>query len=337
MIGGINMTRGYYVILNKKNKVEKVAYLSSDAYLSYYGLLILRSINDCKVNTFMSNLIDKNIEYGCEDDLDGFQLNWIKPNKESRQCEDWNYSEYGYIFNGDNLKVYCFGKLLLTVDCNTQEEIDKYLYIFENEDDIYSAISYDEYKLDNVIPFEKVIKQAVKMNLDELKLMVFKSRGEERFYLSDSHCIASGYRADREVYQKRLTSSCGNESLKFIVEHDMIGYTDYGWKVLIQTPVVRVPITISRKKFNSEKALMNALRDFIRPRKNKLMQLAFVINKFEEAKRNDMMKTFISELDGLWSNANWFVGDGRSLTKEWFRREAENILYIQKPKLVKAE
>ena len=82
---------------------------------------------------------------------------------------------------------------------------------------------------------------------------------------------------------------------------------------------------------------MNALRDFIRPRKNKLMQLAFVINKFEEAKRNDMMKTFISELDGLWSNANWFVGDGRSLTKEWFRREAENILYIQKPKLVKAE
>ena len=218
---------------------------------------------------------------------------------------------------------------------NTLILFSKCIYLFKNENQIYNIISYDSNKLDNVKSFEKVIKEAAKMTEDNLKELV---KGDsERFYLSDDHCIANGYRPDREMYKKILTSSCRDEELTFIVEHEVIGGTDFGWNVLIQTPVIRVPVTISLKKFRSEKALMNALRDFVKPRKNKLMRLAYVMEKFKYAEANDMLEQFISEVDNMWDEENWFQGNMKYLTEDWFKQEAENILYAQKQREAKAE
>lgn len=329
------MTRGY-VCITKGSKVLNVAYLDSDAYLSWYGLQILTAIDTEDIKEWVEKQRQEQISMYGTDDCKGFALNWIKPDKESRQYDDWGYSEYGYIYDAskNKLKVYHFGKLLLTIDCDNSDEVSKCIYLFKNEDQIYDIISYDNNKLDNVKSFEKVVKEAAKMSEDELKEIV--KDDSEMFYLSDYHCIANGHRPDREMYKKILTSSCRDEKLTFIVEHDIIGYTDYGWNVLIQTPVVRVPITISSKKFHSEKALMDALREFVKPRKNNLMRLAYVMEKFEYAKANDMLEVFILELDALWNDANWFVGNMK-FTTDWFKQEAENILYAQKQREAKAE
>ena len=321
------MTRGYVCITKGKNEIVNVAYLSSDAYLSWYGLQILKAIENATVNhginAWVENQRNENIACnGNDNDCKNFALNWIKPDKISRSYDDWSYAEYGYIYDARSysLKVYYRGKLLLTIDCKSHDEINKYIYLFANEDQIYKAISYDKDKLEDIKPFDKVVKEAAKMTEDELKDLV-KNRSEQ-LYLTDTHCIAPGHRPDREVYQKVLSTSSGEESLKFIVEHNVTGYTDYGWIVLIQTPVVRVPVTISSKKFRSEKALMNALRDFVKPRKNKLIRLALVMERFEQAKKNNMLEAFASECDGLWEEANWFVGNMRYLTKDWFKTEA---------------
>ena len=44
------MTRGYVCITKGKNEIVNVAYLSSDAYLSWYGLQILKAIENATVN-----------------------------------------------------------------------------------------------------------------------------------------------------------------------------------------------------------------------------------------------------------------------------------------------
>ena len=81
---------------------------------------------------------------------------------------------------------------------------------------------------------------------------------------------------------------------------------------------------------------MNALREFVKPRKNKLMRLAYVMDKFEYAEANDMLEVFILELDALWNDANWFVGNMK-FTTDWFKQEAKSILYAQKQREAKAE
>ena len=330
------MTRGY-VCITKGPKILNVAYLNSDAYLSYYGLQILTAINTKGIKEWVENLRQEQISMYGTDDCKGFALNWIKPDKISKSYDNWSYAEYGYIYDAskNNLKVYHFGKLLLTIDCDNSDEVSKCIYLFKNENQIYNIISYDKDKLDDVKSFEKVIKEAVKMTENELKEIV--KDDSERFYLSDYHCLANGHRPDREMYQKVLTSSCRNEELTFIIEHDVIGYTDFGWDVLIQTPVIRIPVTIGCKKFCSEKALMNALREFVKSRKNKLLRLAYVMEKFKYAEANDMLELFISEVDNMWDESQWFVGNMKYLTTDWFKKEAKNILYVQKRRETKAE
>ena len=326
------MTRGY-VCITKGSKVLNVAYLNSDAYLSWYGLQILAAIDTENIKEW----VEEQISMYSTNDCKGFALNWIRPDKISKSYDDWSYAEYGYIYDTskNNLKVYHHGKLLLTIDCDNSDEVSKCIYLFKKENQIYNIISYDKDKLDNVKSFEKVIKEASKMTEDNLKELV---KGDsERFYLSDDHCIANGHRPDREMYKKILTSSCRDEELTFIIEHEVIGDTDLGWNVIIQTPVIRIPITISSKKFRSEKALMNALRDFVKPRKNKLMRLAYVMEKFKYAEANDILEDFISELDDMWNEENWFVGNMKYLTTDWFKREAENILYVQRQQEAKTE
>ena len=46
---------------------------------------------------------------------------------------------------------------------------------------------------------------------------------------------------------------------------------------------------------------------------------------------------FISEVDNMWNESQWFVGNMKYLTEDWFKKEAKNILYAQKQREAKAE
>ena len=103
------MTRGYVCITEGKN-VSKVAYLNSDAYLSWYGKKILDAAHDNKINEWIDAQHRDNIaSYGKNDDpCEGFQLNWIKPDAQSKNEKDWSYAGYGYIVKPHTTKVACF-------------------------------------------------------------------------------------------------------------------------------------------------------------------------------------------------------------------------------------
>ncbi len=328
------MTRGYVCIITGK-KVVNVAYLNSDAYLSWYGLQILKAIDkatvDKGINAWVENQRNENIAcYGNDDDCKNFALNWIKPDKVSRAIADWTYVEYGYIYDASNynLKVYHRGKLIVTIDTDNLDEINKYLYLFEKEDEIYKAISYDEDMLADVVNFDKVIKIAAKKDLSELKGLVSKDETTEKIYLSNYHCIATGHRTGHEVYQKEVEWLFGSNSerLNFIVEHDTTEYSDYGWRVLIQTPFVRIPIRVNGKnRFSSEKNLMKSLRNFVKDNSTKLFRLAYLMNYYERRKIELDIPDFISMLEPFWEEGHWFVSDGY-LTKEWFKREASRYV-----------
>ncbi|MBE6021900.1 MAG: hypothetical protein E7231_01550 [Cellulosilyticum sp.] len=325
------MTRGYVCITKGKNEIVNVAYLSSDAYLSWYGLQILKAIENATVNhginAWVENQRNKNIACnGNDNDCKNFALNWIKPDRMSRSIDDWTYAEYGYIYDSSNyyLKVYHYGKLLLTVDTDNLEEINKYLYLFEKETEIYRAISYDEDLLDDVIDFSKAIKIAAKEDLSALKQHVADYERLERIYLDDTHCIAPGHRNDRQVYQKRLSSTSSDNTLKFIIEHDCSEYYNNGWQVLIQTPFVRIPIAIAGKsRFSSEKALMKNLRLFVKENANKLFRLACIMDMYiaQYKDNGDIKGLFLDKLDTAWDEQPWFVYQGY-MTKDWFKREA---------------
>lgn len=293
------MTRGYVCIVNGKN-VEKVAYLSGSAYLSWYGIRILDSVRRNGLSNYIDNERKDNIAaYGNKDDpCKGFALNWIKPDKESKAYSDWNYAEYGYIYNQrtEALSVYNRGERLFAIK---PEDRDRFAFIFENSSALESVLSYDADKL--TYNWKRQIKKCADMPLEELQKLVKKAE-EERIELDDMHCMASGFAPGREKYEKHLTSSTKDICLTFLAEHDHL-ITDHGWEVLLQTPYCR--FRFLNKTFRSEKAAMKALREEIKANSEGLFRLAEIFGEYEEAKNNGTLKDFAETLDAEWKMQPW--------------------------------
>jgi len=311
------MTRGYVCLVNGKG-VEKVAYLSSDAYLSGYGIRILDAVRRNGLSDYIDNKRKDNIaSYGKKDDpCNNFALNWIKPDKESRAYSDWGYAEYGYIYNQKTgtLSVYNRGEKLFVIK---PEDRDRFAYIFENDNALESVLSYDADKL--TYNWKNQRKKCADMSLEELQELVKKSK-EDRIELDDYHCMASGFTPRREIYEKCLTSSTRNIRLTFLAEHEHI-ITDYGWKVLLQTPYCR--FRFLNKTFRSEKAAMRALREKIKANSEGLFRLAEIFGEYEEAKNNGTIKDFAEKLDAEWEIQPWIYRT--YVTPEYIKRHIEGL------------
>ena len=205
------------------------------------------------------------------------------------------------------LKVYYYGKLLLTVK---PEEREKYLYIFEKEDKIYNALSYDAEKMDNVLSFVDTMKAAAKLSLDELKDIAKKAE-EERYYLSDTHCIAAGHYVGHETYQKEFSSSDSSKtSLYFIVQHNE---WSRDWQVLLQTPFARLRVCINLRTrkggYSSEKTAVRAIKERIKTvGPEKMLRLAEIFNEFTKATDSaSESAAFAAKLGEEWIKSPWWV------------------------------
>ena len=154
---------------------------------------------------------------------------------------------------------------------------------------------------------DKAMKAASKLSLSELKVLVEKGE-KSAFILTDYHCIAAGNRPGHEVYRKMLYSSKNYNGLEFIVEHDRlgVGYTDYGWEVILQCPYIRCRAISGPHKygnFRSEKAAVNAARDLVK--------------KIEQRKCSALRKSFYAYTVARDSTLETFSAFLDSLNDEW--------------------
>ena len=217
------MTRGYVCVVEGR-KVAKYAYLNSDAYLSGYGLEILQSVTNGTLDEWLENQIQNNhMMYGDKEPDPRFSLNWIRKSKETKEWRDSDYCEYGYIYIPKTgvLKVYNYGKLLCVI---TPECRDKYLYYFDREVKLLSAICYDDSKL--ALDFERekpFIKSIAQMSLHELeKYDELSDNMQDLPLLSDIHLLDVWHRADRPAYLKRLSTIAEQSTteLDFVVSKE---------------------------------------------------------------------------------------------------------------------
>ena len=304
------MTRGYACIINDK-EIKRVAYLPSDAYLSGYGLEILKKIIAGKLDEWFTTQIKYNQEVyiGTEPDPK-FQLNWIKKDKESRSYDDWNYSEYGYIFDEKTgvLKVYHRGDILYTVKL---DEYEKYAYFFENDGAVEDALTYDPEKLSFGDCYSSAVRKKIAgMSIEELKVVVKKAKTMPMPVLDDYHCVAAGHSFDRPVYIKRFRSN--GKELEFIAERSRWSKK---WLVLIQTPFIRVPIL---EDFGSETGAVKAIRKLILDRGYKkferLAEIFEMVPELREMKPAEAKEKLKKE----HKKQTWF-GYG-TFTPEWIMR-----------------
>ena len=306
------MTRGYVCITGKGT--NKVAYLSS-AYLSYYGLKILEAKKNNQLVQFIDSIAKENEINDCKN----FQPNWIRPDKVSRADKKWSYAEYGYIFNVQSctLSVYHYGKRLFVINCNNPQEIERHLYLFEHEDDIYHSMAYNEYLLKYTMTFDQAMKQVKDNSLIVLESLVQKANTVNRVYLSDEHLIARGYRADRPSYIKELTDTNSGYSLKFIASQEY----DQKWSLLLQTPFARIELD---NGLRSERAVVKRILQRIHNQgSERFLRLAEIMSMCRKAcEKKDMLKIqkLKEDMETMFTEQEWFTYSSQ-LTPRWFVNE----------------
>ena len=298
------MTRGYVCTVNGA-KIKKVAYLQSDAYLSGYGLEILKAIADNSIDSWMEKQISYNHEcYGKDEPSPHFSLSWIRRGKENRDWEKYDFAEYGYLYNEQDgsLKVYCFGKLSITV---RKEQREKYLYYFQHAFQIDGWLRYDADKLAEINkPIKKLIDEAT---LQTLRKWVKESEAP-RLELEDYHCISAGHSHEYPSYKKILRmSNRYDRMVEFIVSKCSWSKK---WEVMIQLPYSRAVI---QRGFSSEKKAVEFIRTLAKEHQDKLMRMSEIVSSICEAYRNnhyDELKLFINNLDNMWEQESWFTPGG---------------------------
>ena len=253
------MTRGYVAVIRGK-EIKKVAYLQSDAYLSYYGEKILKAITNNTIDKWMDKQIAYNHEcYGEDKPNKDFSLDWIRKSKTNKDRKKYDFAEYGYLYDEKTgkLKAYHYGQLMCTV---IPEEREKYQYMFENEDALWAYVNYDE-ELLNYKKKPQSIFLLKNEGMDMLKYMVAtsKKQQEERIFLSDSHLMAPGHSHGHPTYFKKLYFKWTDNPISFVVSQSSFSKS---WDVLIQETTCRKYLTSQR--FGTETAAMKWLRAHIK-------------------------------------------------------------------------
>ena len=301
------MTSGYVCVLTG-SKVDKVAYLSSDAYLSWYGLAILEAITKNNLDKYLDGIIeDIRAKYSKDyNPCDGFCLDWIRESKSSRSngFTRKDYEEYGYIVEAKTgiLKVYKVGKLIFTV---RPEEREKYLYYFEHYSEIDAFLCYDASKL--TYDWRKSPKNAVKeASLTQLKEWVELS-SEERDVLDDTHFLLRGSSTENPIYGKSYGTSKMMELVQFFVYKP---YLSNKWGIMVQLPFEKAVI---RKEFSSEKKAVEEIRNIIRKTdRAAFRKFAELSDKLVNAYKNshfEELRTLLDELETIYDEQPWFLSE----------------------------
>lgn len=300
------MTRGYACITNGP-KIEKVAYLQSDAYLSFYGVEILEAIQGNTLEAWFKKQIRYNHElYNNDEPNPGFDLNFIRKTKECPSGQ----TEYGYLFDRktEELKVYNYGVLIAVVP---KDQREKYLYFFRNSNEIRGALTYDPEKL---AYSKKVNMNRIVSNASVKDLEFWKTEGEKQvMVLDDRHLIAAGYSNKYPVYSKKLwwDNAEHPKAVEFFANKNAF---DSFWSVTIQLPFCRV--SIGNDHYRSEVAAVNCIRTLCKENPSRMERFADVFARYEEFIKNaenmdiSRIREFAGELKEEYDKDPWYIARG---------------------------
>lgn len=157
------MTRGYFIIVGLKRKIEAIAPISSSAYPSYYGAIIADAIHDGKTDELIRDLME---DYDVEDAPDH-----ARPVKDYVGAED-----YAYVYDPkkDVLKCYENGKLLFE-GC-PKSDYEYVSFVMKNFHAVSEAILWDR-DTNQLKPYNitAIKKQLDLWNLSLLKLVIHET------------------------------------------------------------------------------------------------------------------------------------------------------------------
>ena len=331
------MTRGYVCMVSGK-KILKVAYLPSDAYISYFGYIILSAI--CNVapvlaygdpkavdlNTWMDLQIEENHRDYDDEPSPNFSLNWIRKSKESKELgyENYDYSEYGYLYDTNTgvLKIYNYGNLKYTVK---PEDREKYLYIFKNYENIWIAIHYDHDTFKYLFNWpDKELLQ----NADMATLQEWNEDGQKPLlFLDDDHTIDVWHRDTKPSYTKRLSYRSNNINLSVnFIAHKFFDQTK-SWQLSVQLPWCRVDVF--NDWFTSERSVMKRFREFISANEEKIICFLQVCNEVSgiiNDKNSEKAKEYLNTLDTEYEKAPWVTFNG-NFKPDKIRSELREYIY----------
>lgn len=164
-------TRGYVTLIDENKNIQMAAFISSDAYLSYYGLQILDAIAECRFPEFIDKMQK---DYPEELNMvEGIERNWYI--RGAKNKDDF-FHAYAYEVNSETqvLTVYNYGDKALTIP---YDQLSLYRYIFEHDNELYPALCLDERTMTLRKDEYKEIRDMVKAGADipEFKALIDKS------------------------------------------------------------------------------------------------------------------------------------------------------------------
>lgn len=291
------MTRGYAMIV-KNGNIQKATYLKSDAYPSGYGLQILYLIQKRAFENWIDvQLCAEKAYYGEDYPSKNLTLANIIKSTSNAEWDKYSFAEYGYLYETGKLSVYHYGEPLFTV---TEEDLDKYIYVLENEKSLQHSLCYniDTLQVDYNAFFHKVNR----LSLKELK----SHPVPQKVAVLDENLKDHTYTEQYPAYIKYLniyeTTNDTSWTLKFIVSKCQ------KWTVLVQLPFLRVPVTFKGDilQGGTENVVMSKFRKYIRANTDALLNSAKVmaqIETYSKAFRHGIDKTEIQK--GLEKNTPW--------------------------------
>lgn len=281
------MTNGF-IVLVEDGKCVKAVYSNGGSYTSELGLLILNIFKQNKFKENFKKILPINLDkktrkkYYEYDSLDAF-LNPEETSKvlpsvpltkdliiKNKENIDNFFVCYSYLYdiNKDNLKIYYYGELLYTI---SRIDIDLYKYIFDSEDILWQALSYDEKTCSHKNDFHKEIKKLLKTKPE----------------ISDIKNIVDNYDESNLTISEGRISDCWDNHYKKEVKNNkgliavfIIGEFYGKYDVSIQLPFIRNRVGFNNLK--SARACEKSIIDLVKTKKEKLINFRFLYNCYEE-------------------------------------------------------
>lgn len=252
------MTRGYFVF-EKGNTVEQAVLLNSDAYLEGYGHDIIKAFSEGREKDYLQELYASSPK-SHKEELRYIRPEWYRKTKNS-QPDDY-MQEYAYVVKSGKLKIYNYGKLIITITKDTAADWERFTNDFSN---ISNQMLYSDELL--ALDFNRepqMYKTLSEMAENHKPFEDIPSKYRKYYYLDNYNTVDVWDRPGRPAFQKYLRVSNGDDASKvtFILQHGDDTYREQ-WKVFLQLPYIRVQI-LCGNRFTSQKKAVEHLRSLIK-------------------------------------------------------------------------
>lgn len=330
-------TRGYVTLIDKQKQIISAAYLSSDAYPSYYGIQILAALQESSLDSFIDRLLSK--YPGDRDMVDDIKREWYIKRKATEKDYFVDYA-YEYDPSGKRLNIYYFGEKALTIK---SDEIVFYRQLFEMENSLVIPLRFDPSSCTLKHDFYTELRNRIRngASIEDLQKL-----GQEPMLYMDRYRM-KGYGWDEDDFAKCIHDSGSDLSLRIYVSR-FCGNRHYS--LYVQTPFYRAPLTT--RPLYSPGAAEKEISRLIQDRPTDIRSTMVLFQQIEEYKKA-VFQTFAGEkvpyadrkasaeklLDGILENLKNAHCNGHPLgcPEDSFTRQLREVYFRSADKALQSE